>query len=117
MIPGHGSWDHCPEGVLDASFQSFVDPKIEPCCQIALQQVDEPCGSGTRHDVHADEAGTWAVVAVLLQQGEDNRFAFWSMEEKKIRKNDWTTFRIDASRRLPSDRSYYTFSGSRTTPP
>src|SRR5438874_3586025 len=77
MIPGHGSWDHCPEGVLDASFQSFVDPKIEPCCQIALQQVDEPCGSGTRHDVHADEAGTWAVVAVLLQQGEDNPFELW----------------------------------------
>src|SRR5437764_9910436 len=39
------------------------------------------------------------------------------MEEKKSRKNDWTTFRIDASRILPSDRSYYTFSGSLTTPP
>jgi len=72
------------------------------------------------HLVHADAEGKLAVVAVLLQQGEDNPLLreLWNdFPREKGKEEQFDNIQIDASRILPSDQSYYTFSGSLTTPP
>jgi carbonic anhydrase len=74
----------------------------------------------TLHLVHADSDGKLAVVAVLLQQGEDNSLVreLWKdIPQEKEKEADFDQVQIDVSQLLPSDRSYYTFSGSLTTPP
>lgn len=74
----------------------------------------------TIHLVHADAQGKLAVVAVLLQQGKDNALVheLWSnMPVEKENEQRLNNVQIDADGLLPSDRGYYTFSGSLTTPP
>lgn len=72
------------------------------------------------HLVHADEQGNLAVVAVLLQEGEDNPLIreLWNdLPKQKEEEQFLERIEIDASHILPADRGYYTFSGSLTTPP
>jgi carbonic anhydrase len=72
------------------------------------------------HLVHADEAGKLAVVAVLLEKGEDNPLVheLWSdIPKEKEKEEILSSTQIDAAGLLPADRGYYTFSGSLTTPP
>ena len=72
------------------------------------------------HLVHADEQGKLAVVAVLLKEGKDNLLVreLWNdMPREKGKESLLDNVQIDASRILPSDSGYYTFSGSLTTPP
>ena len=72
------------------------------------------------HLVHADAEGKLAVVAVLLQQGADNpliRELWKDFPKEKEKEEVLDNIQIDASRVLPADRGYYTFSGSLTTPP
>lgn len=72
------------------------------------------------HLVHADQTGKLAVVAVLLQQGEDNPLLdeLWkNLPQEQEKENRLDNIQIDASRMLPTSRGYYTFSGSLTTPP
>jgi len=72
------------------------------------------------HLVHVDKAGHLAVVAVLLQRGQNNSLIdeLWKeLPRQKEQEERWDNVQIDASHLLPSDRSYYTFSGSLTTPP
>lgn len=74
----------------------------------------------TVHLVHADAQGKLAVVAVLLQQGEDNALVrqLWSnMPTEKEKEEHLNNIQIDMDGLLPADRGYYTFSGSLTTPP
>ena len=74
----------------------------------------------TLHLVHMDENGKLAVVAVLLQEGKDNALVreLWNdLPREKEKEELFETVQIDISTTLPSDRSYYTFSGSLTTPP
>lgn len=72
------------------------------------------------HLVHADGEGKLAVVAVLLHEGEDNPLVrqLWNeLPKEKEREELLDNIQIDVTRILPSDRNYYTFSGSLTTPP
>jgi carbonic anhydrase len=74
----------------------------------------------TLHLVHVDENGKLAVVAVLLQEGEDNPLIreLWNdFPREKEKEEVLDKVQIDVSGILPSDRGYYTFSGSLTTPP
>jgi carbonic anhydrase len=74
----------------------------------------------TVHLVHADEQGRLAVVAVLLQEGEDNRLVhvLWDdMPKEKDKEEHFDNVQINADGLLPADRGYYTFTGSLTTPP
>lgn len=74
----------------------------------------------TVHLVHMDENGKLAVVAVLLQEGSDNplvRELWTDLPREKEKEELFDKVQIDISQILPSDRSYYTFSGSLTTPP
>jgi carbonic anhydrase len=72
------------------------------------------------HLVHANDAGKLAVVAVLLQQGEDNplvRELWKDVPKEKEKEEAMDNVQIDVAGLLPPDRGYYTFPGSLTTPP
>ena len=84
------------------------------------EKINGKAADMTVHLVHADEEGRLAVVAVLLQQGGENPLVreLWNhLPKEKEQEEQLDKVQIDASRLLPSDRSYYTFSGSLTTPP
>src|SRR5215831_18026642 len=69
------------------------------------------------HLVHQDEDGNLAVVAVLLQKGDDNRLVheLWNdLPKEKEKEEVLDSVQIDLSQILPRDRGYYTFSGSLT---
>jgi len=72
------------------------------------------------HLVHDDGKGKLAVVAILLQAGEDNALIqeIWKdLPKEKAKEEVWDGVKIDLTQILPQDRSYYTFAGSLTTPP
>jgi len=72
------------------------------------------------HLVHADQQGNLAVVAVLLQKGEDNSLVreLWKdLPKEKEKEEDLGSVEIDVASLLPADRGYYTYQGSLTTPP
>jgi carbonic anhydrase len=72
------------------------------------------------HLVHADQDGKLAVVAVLLESGKDNPLIkeLWNdFPKEKEKEERLDTITINAANLLPVDPSYYTFSGSLTTPP
>lgn len=74
----------------------------------------------TLHLVHADSEGKLAVVAVLLQEGEDSSLVreLWkNLPKQKEKEQVLDQIQIDVSQLVPSDHGYYTFSGSLTTPP
>ena len=74
----------------------------------------------TVHLVHADNDGKLAVVAVLLQQGEESpliRELWKDLPKEKDKEEFFDNVQIDLSQILPADRGYYTFAGSLTTPP
>ena len=84
------------------------------------ERIDGKSFDMTAHLVHADSEGKLAVVAILLQQGQDNPFVreLWKdLPNEKDKEEVLDNIQIDVSRLLPSDRGYYTFSGSLTTPP
>jgi carbonic anhydrase len=72
------------------------------------------------HLVHQNAERKLAVVAVLVRAGDQNPVlqTLWTNipgeKEKAKTAKDIT---VDASQFLPSDRNYYTFTGSLTTPP
>jgi len=71
------------------------------------------------HLVHADAKGQLAVVAVMFEDGGDN--AWLAGIEKSVPMQAETEIdlskSVEATSLLPSDRDYYRFSGSLTTPP
>jgi carbonic anhydrase len=72
------------------------------------------------HLVHANAEGNLAVVAVLLNKGDDNSLIheLWGdLPKEKGKEEVRDTVQIDLNLLLPADRSYYTFAGSLTTPP
>lgn len=72
------------------------------------------------HLVHRNAEGKLAVVAVLIRNGQANPLieTLWSnLPADKGKERVVAGTRIDASVLLPTDRSYYTFTGSLTTPP
>lgn len=72
------------------------------------------------HLVHADEQGNLAVVAVLLQRGDENALIeeLWSdLPKEKNHEERLNNVQINVKALLPSDLRYYTFPGSLTTPP
>jgi carbonic anhydrase len=72
------------------------------------------------HLVHADQEGNLAVVAVLLEKGNNNPLIreLWSdLPNEKEKEERLDTVTINVANLLPADVGYYTFSGSLTTPP
>ena len=84
------------------------------------EKIDGKAYEMTVHFVHTDEKGNVAVVAVLLEKGEDNALVntLWKdLPKEKEKVESEKDVQIDADRLLPQDHSYYTFFGSLTTPP
>ncbi len=72
------------------------------------------------HLVHSDADGHLAVVAVLFEQGAGNAEidTIWgNIPKEKEKTVDSSSVMINAKDLLPSDHSYFTFTGSLTTPP
>jgi carbonic anhydrase len=71
------------------------------------------------HLVHADAKGQLAVVAVMFEGGADNAWlaAIGPSVPAKAGTETALPKSLSASGLLPSDRDYYRFSGSLTTPP
>lgn len=84
------------------------------------EQVDGKSYEMSVHLVHADEQGNIAVVAVLIKTGAENSLIdeLWSdVPTEKEQEERLENVQINAKALLPEDRSYYTFTGSLTTPP
>jgi carbonic anhydrase len=72
------------------------------------------------HLVHRDAEGRQSVVAVLLQPGKVNPMVatLWNnLPARRATEVVLQDVAIDATDLLPTDRAYYTFAGSLTTPP
>jgi carbonic anhydrase len=72
------------------------------------------------HLVHADADGHLAVVAVLFELGSANPLidTLWkNIPSEKEKPQDIPSVSIEAQNLLPSERGYFTFAGSLTTPP
>jgi carbonic anhydrase len=72
------------------------------------------------HLVHADAEGHLAVIAVLYEPGAANPLIdkLWkNLPAEKEKAQDVPSVSVQAQDLLPSDRGYYTFAGSLTTPP
>ncbi|MEC5385503.1 carbonic anhydrase family protein [Uliginosibacterium sp. H3] len=71
------------------------------------------------HLVHRDAEGRLAVVAVLLESGQVNRFIQTLWNNLPLEKNEDYSPRISiqADELLPSNRDYFSYIGSLTTPP
>ncbi|MBI2307059.1 MAG: carbonic anhydrase family protein [Rhodocyclales bacterium] len=72
------------------------------------------------HFVHKAEDGRLAVVAVLIERGDENPFIQTLWNHLPLETNEEVAppnVAIDPAKLLPADRSYYTYMGSLTTPP
>ena len=72
------------------------------------------------HLVHADADGHLAVIAVLFEPGTANRLidTLWkNIPAEKEKAQDVPSVSVRVQDLLPSDRGYFTFAGSLTTPP
>lgn len=72
------------------------------------------------HLVHRSDDGQLAVLAVLLERGNENPFIQTLWNNLPLEKNAEVSppdLAIDPTTLLPASRSYYTYMGSLTTPP
>ncbi|HEX5801982.1 MAG TPA: carbonic anhydrase family protein [Azospira sp.] len=96
----------------------------------ALQHVDfhRPAeerinGKGfemSAHFVHQADDGRLAIVAVLIERGEENPFIQTLWNHLPLERNDPVAppgVAVDPAKFLPAERGYYTYMGSLTTPP
>jgi len=83
------------------------------------EKVDGKAHAMVAHLVHKGSDGSLAVVAVLLDKGQDNPTlrAVWRHLPKQKEKEIAAPATIDASALLPADKGYYTFAGSLTKQP
>ncbi len=83
------------------------------------EKVDGKAHEMVAHLVHKGADGKLAVVAVLLDKGQDNPtiHAIWTHLPKQKEKEVSVPVTIDAAALLPGDKGYYSFEGSLTTPP
>ncbi len=71
------------------------------------------------HFVHADKDGNLAVVALMFEQGKENKALQGAWSQIPGHAGDKTALKsvADANKILPDNKDYYRFNGSLTTPP
>jgi carbonic anhydrase len=81
--------------------------------------VDGEHSAMEMHLVHQSEGGKIAVVAVLIEEGEDNPAfdSVWDFLPSAANRERKSATTIDAAVLLPESREYYRYVGSFTTPP
>jgi carbonic anhydrase len=86
----------------------------------AEEQINGKSFPLVAHLVHADADGHLAVIAVLFEHGASNPLidTLWkNIPAEKEKAQDVPSVSVQAQDLLPSERGYFTFSGSLTTPP
>lgn len=85
----------------------------------AEERIDGRGFEMSMHLEHRDEAGHLAVVAVLMERGEEHPViqAFWNSLPLETNSELATAASVDMSKLLPEMRDYYAYMGSLTTPP
>ncbi len=84
------------------------------------ERVNGRAAEMSAHFVHKAEDGRLAIVAVLLERGEENPFVQTLWNHLPLEKHEDVTppnVIVDPAKFLPADRAYYTYMGSLTTPP
>ena len=84
------------------------------------ERIDGKAADMVAHLVHRNSEGALAVVAVMLNPGKANDMVetLWShLPKQKEHELDFAKLRINPAALLPSNHSYYTYTGSLTTPP
>lgn len=81
--------------------------------------INGQAGAMEIHFVHRDAAGNLAVVGVMLMEGEADNAAYAAIfDELPTEAGDPTAVgEINAADLLPEGKTFYTYSGSLTTPP
>jgi carbonic anhydrase len=70
------------------------------------------------HFVHASKDGELAVVALMFEEGDENKMLGQLWDKMPMKGGDKTKLEIaDVTSILPKERDYYRFNGSLTTPP
>lgn len=71
------------------------------------------------HLVHKNQAGQLAVIAVLIEQGKPHELleTIWEYIPETDEVVEESNLKINASKLLPPNQTYYSYSGSLTTPP
>ncbi|HEB86617.1 MAG TPA: carbonic anhydrase [Gammaproteobacteria bacterium] len=82
-------------------------------------EIDGKAADMVAHLVHKAADGQLAVVAVLFNKGSRNPLIEKIWKHMPTHKGEYskTAIKINASDLLPTDRAYYHYSGSLTTPP
>jgi carbonic anhydrase len=102
-----------------------VDGKTYELLQFHFHHPSEEEISGKRyamvaHLVHKNNQGKLAVVAVLIEEGDPNQLisTLWdNLPTEKGQEQDLHSVELNVTDLLPSNKKYYTFVGSLTTPP
>jgi carbonic anhydrase len=117
---GHSIQVNYPPG----SFVS-IEGKHYELQQIHFHKPAEEKIDGKGHDmdahlVHKGPDGKLMVIAVLMDAGKENRFvkSVWdNMPKEKGKEASVDAVKINAVDLLPTEKGYYTYAGSLTTPP
>ncbi len=82
-------------------------------------QIDTDHSEMELHCVHQDEEGNLLVLGYMIEAGEENDFLQTILDHipEKEKTEIATSIQINLSDIKPTDNSYYTYSGSLTTPP
>ena len=84
------------------------------------EQISGKSYSMVAHLVHKNNQGKLAVVAVLIEEGNPNQLisTLWdNLPAEKNKELDLDSVELQLTDLLPSNKNYYTFAGSLTTPP
>lgn len=83
------------------------------------ERIDGRAFDMVAHLVHKSDDGQLAVVAVLLERGDENPFiqTLWNNLPLERNQEVRVASSIDLNALLPAKRTYYTYMGSLTTPP
>jgi carbonic anhydrase len=109
---------------LDGGSITILGQRYE-LVQFHFHRPSEEVVNGKRYDmvahlVHKNSKGQLAVVAVLLTLGEENRFIQTLWNHMPIEKNkaiEPPVAKVDLAKFLPTNKAYFHYMGSLTTPP
>lgn len=117
---------HTIQASLDSTSQDFItlDEQNYKLGQFHFHSPSENTVHGKHyamelHLVHKNDAGELAVVAVMFDTGAENKelAKLWKLMPKNAESSSPIKNAMDINKLLPTDKTYWRFSGSLTTPP